>query len=196
MLSTSMFSTLHGRLGTELCESVTVCSALTTRLSTPAPLFYVFSFFCVFVHRSVGAKRSGAPKGSQAPRPICSMCVSAASRQLFELRGSDGVVHALQTCARHNLAPAAGRSTVLVVSGPAGSGKTRVGFEALCMSSGLYGDLLHKLKQTAGCSVLTILLFIDFNNGCRRMGGVDGNMDLNLGVHLAARALACGVQEA
>lgn len=110
--------------------------------------------------------------------------------QQFELRGSDGVVHALQTCALHNLAPAAGRSTVLVVSGPAGSGKTRVGFEALCRSSGIRGDLLHKLEQTARCSVLTIPLFIDFNNGFKYVGDVDGdNMDLNLGVRLAARAL-------
>lgn len=114
--------------------------------------------------------------------------------QQFELRGSDGVVQTLQTCALHNLAPAAGRSTVLVVSGPAGSGKTRVGFEALCRSSGLHGDLLHKLEQSAGCSVLTIPLFIDFNNGFKYVHSVDvDNMDLNLGVRLAARALRVSV---
>lgn len=110
-------------------------------------------------------------------------------RQL-ELRGSGDIVQELQRCALENLAPAAGRPKVLVVSGPAGSGKTRVGFEALCRSSGSSGDLLSKLEQSSGCTVLTIPLFIDFNNGFSYLDGVDGgNMDQNLGVRLAARAL-------
>ncbi|KAK1870442.1 hypothetical protein I4F81_012901 [Pyropia yezoensis] len=82
------------------------------------------------------------------------------------------------------------KSNVLVVNGPSGSGKTRVGFEALSRSTALSGDLLRALEQKARCSVLTIPLFIDFNNGFSYLDGVDGgNMDQNLGVRLAARAL-------
>ncbi|KAK1866267.1 hypothetical protein I4F81_008787 [Pyropia yezoensis] len=116
-------------------------------------------------------------------------------RQL-QLRGSGDIVQELQRCALKNLDPAAGRPKVLVVSDPAGSGKTRVGFEALCRSSGRSGDLLSKLEQSAGCDVLTISLFIDFNNGLSFSDDVDGvDMDLNLGVRLAARALLCGIHE-
>ncbi|KAK1865624.1 hypothetical protein I4F81_008153 [Pyropia yezoensis] len=108
----------------------------------------------------------------------------------LQLRGSGDIVQELQRCAVENLAPAAGRPKVLVVSGPAGSGKTRVRFEALCRPSGLSGDLKGKLEQSAGCAVVTIPLFIDFNNGFSYLDGVDGgNIDQNLGVHLAARAL-------
>ncbi|KAK1868549.1 hypothetical protein I4F81_011034 [Pyropia yezoensis] len=108
----------------------------------------------------------------------------------FELRGSDGVVDAIDACVLQNLAPTGEKSNVLVVNGPSGSGKTRVGFEALCRSTGLSGDLLRALEQKAGCPVLTIPLFIDFNNGFSYLDGVDGgNMDQNLGVRLAARAL-------
>ncbi|KAK1867594.1 hypothetical protein I4F81_010100 [Pyropia yezoensis] len=108
----------------------------------------------------------------------------------FELRGSDGVVDAIDACVLQNLAPTGEKSNVLVVNGSSGSGKTRVGFEALCRSTGLSGDLLRALEQKAGCPVLTIPLFIDFNNGFSYLDGVDGgNMDENLGVRLAARAL-------
>lgn len=113
----------------------------------------------------------------------------------FELRGSDDVVDAIDACVLQNLAPTGEKSNVLVVNGPSGSGKTRVGFEALCRSTGLSGDLLRALEQKADCTVLTIPLFIDFNNGFSYLDGVDGdNMDQNLGVRLAARALSVGAQ--
>jgi len=109
----------------------------------------------------------------------------------LKLRGSDGVISVIQECALDNLAPAGGKSNVLVVSGPSGSGKTRVGFEALCRSNGLAGDLLQAIAAKAGCTVLTIPLFIDFNNGYAFDRSVDeDSMDKNLGVRLAARALS------
>ena len=109
----------------------------------------------------------------------------------LQLRGSDDVISAIQESALDNLAPAGGKSNVLVVSGPSGSGKTRVGFEALCRSNGLAGDLLQAIAAKAGCIVLTIPLFIDFNNGYAFDRSVDEDfMDKNLGVRLAARALS------
>jgi len=109
----------------------------------------------------------------------------------LQLRGSDGVISAIQESALDNLAPAGGKSNVLVVSGPSGSGKTRVGFEALCRSNGLAGDLVQAIAAEAGCTVLTIPLFIDFNNGYSFDRSVDeDSMDKNLGVRLAARALS------
>lgn len=108
----------------------------------------------------------------------------------FELRGSDDVVDAIDACVLQNLAPTGEKSNVLVVNGPSGSGKTRVGFEALCRSTGLSGDLLRALEQKADCTVLTIPLFINLNNDFSYLDGVDGdNMDQNLGVRLAVRAL-------
>eukprot|EP00170_Pyropia_yezoensis_P005476 contig_22205_g5490 len=114
----------------------------------------------------------------------------------LQLRGSGDIVQELQRCAVENLAPAAGRPKVLVVSGPAGSGKTRVRFEALCRPSGLSGDLKGKLEQSAGCAVVTIPLFIDFNNGFSYLDGVDGgNIDQNLGMYMQRLMTRSGYSE-
>ena len=75
-----------------------------------------------------------------------------------------------------------------VVSGVPGAGKTRMGYELLR----LWDDehVLASLKQTAGSTLRVIRAYIDFNNGCSYMDGVDSSvMTWNLGARLAAQLL-------
>lgn len=94
------------------------------------------------------------------------------------------------------LVPKDDKSDVLLAEGPAGAGKTRLGFEVLRRLAEPDGALQELLTAADGSRTVAVGLYIDFNNEFALNHDVDSiNMDENMAVRLAARYLCVSMSE-
>lgn len=108
----------------------------------------------------------------------------------FILRSRDVEVEQVRSSAIRRLNPTDEKSDILVISGPTGAGKTRLGFEALRLLSDRDMRFVGRLEKVLGLPCVTVALYIDFNNGCGYQPGVDSDIIVfNMGLRLAASSL-------
>lgn len=113
---------------------------------------------------------------------------------MYKLRVSQAGIEQLIESTRRVLS-AEDKSDAIVISGPAGAGKTRLGCEFLHALVDRSSGVVPDLEEEFGWSIVVVPLHIDFNNGYSFNADVDGeDMSENLGVRLAAAALGDQMQ--
>lgn len=135
-------------------------------------------------------------RGHSVPSVIDQYARSFSKNAAYALRGNAGAMRQLELSTLSALKPDDDKSDVLLAEGPAGSGKTRLGFEVLRRLEEPAGDLQQHLTTADGSRTVAVGLFIDFSNGFALDKDVDSsNMDANLAVRLAARYLGLSMSE-
>lgn len=108
---------------------------------------------------------------------------------MYQLRVSEVEVGQVLTSSQRALS-GEDNSDVVVIAGPAGAGKTRLGYESLLLLEDRSRGVIPVLEKDLGFSIQVVALHIDFNHGFAYNSGVDeADMDENMGVRLAAAAL-------
>lgn len=135
-------------------------------------------------------------RGCSAPPVISQYARPFADNALYTLRGNAAAMRQLELSAKSALKPRDEKSDVLLAEGPAGSGKTRLGFEVLRRLEEPDGALQQLLAPGDASQAIAIGLFIDFGNGLALDEDVDSSsMDANIAVRLAARYLGLSMSE-
>lgn len=115
---------------------------------------------------------------------------------LYTLRGNAAAMRQLELSAKSALDPQDDKSDVLLAEGPAGSGKTRLGFKVLRRLEEPEGALQRCLAADDSSRTIVMGLFIDLGNGFALDKDVDSsNMDSSIAVRLAARYLGLTMSE-
>lgn len=128
--------------------------------------------------------------------PVISQYATTFSETLFALRGNAAAMKQLELSTSSALVPRDDKSDVLLAEGPAGAGKTRLGFEVLRRLEQPEGALHDILTTSDGSRTVAVGLFLDFNNGLGLNNDIDcSSMDKNMAVRLAARYLGVSMSE-
>lgn len=128
--------------------------------------------------------------------PVISQYATTFSETLYTLRGNAAAMMQVELSTSSALVPRDDKSDVLLAEGPAGAGKTRLGFEVLRRLEQPTEALQELLTAADGSRTVAVGLYIDFNNGLALDNDVDSSsMDENMAVRLAARYLDVPMSE-
>eukprot|EP00170_Pyropia_yezoensis_P000008 contig_313_g8 len=105
--------------------------------------------------------------------------------QPVRLRASDEQLQSVADAALFNVLVPSSETPrkLIVVGGPHGVGKTRLGYEALAMAVDQSGPLFNQLQDVTGSPLLVVPVYINFSNGFT----VQRLIDLTIGVSTSNR---------
>lgn len=101
------------------------------------------------------------------------------------LRASDKKLQFIASAAHFNVLTLSSQVArkLIVIGGPPGVGKTRLGYEALAMAMDSSGRLMNHLQAATGSPLLVVPVYLDMSNGLK----VERPLDLAPGVTTSER---------